>query len=274
MAQTAQEYFENNDNHGGYQYVSFNEILEELLVETSDTDSNLSNVPRSKILMHLKNGVRNLNREIKKTIHAVEITVSDRLYFTVPQDFVDWVRVSAVDEEFRLQPLSVNDKIITAVGYLQDNKYNLLFDNQGGVLKADSSNAYNRPFKRYEICKSDYSLDRKIHHYNEDTYGDFVLDQRRGRFLFSDNLVNHSIVIEYISDGLSEMLLNNGDVTIHKELKDALISYVYCECISSRRNVRVTDKQIAKDHYKSLLHKAKLDAANFNINEIIQGLKK
>jgi hypothetical protein len=271
--QTAEEYYENEDNWGNYQFLNLSDFINELLVETTDSDSYLHNTPRSKLLVASKNGIRKLNKEIRKTVLAIEMTVGEQLYIVLPQDYVDWVRVSVVTDDFKLQTLNVNKSIITAIGYLQDNNADILFDEDGGILTADSSNTYNHPYTKYEFTETSrggqFELDTSI----LSRYGEFVVDENKGTIAFSSNLEDREVVVEYISDGLQMANLLETEIRFNKLLKDALTEYVYSECISKRRNVPANEKQRAKASFKTELHKAKVIALDLDINEIMRATR-
>ena len=258
MAQTASQYYSSKDNYGKYAYFSLKEILDDMAIDTLDPDHVLYNTRRSQMIKHAKAGIRILNREIKKTILAAEITIGPNLYIPLPQDYIDWVRVSVVMDDFRLKPLRNNTEIPTALGYLQDNDYEILFDNDGEILLADASSHFNKAYKRYEFCESE-----KV-----GVYGEFVIDERRGVIGFDQGLEDKEIVIEYISDGLQLLNLKDEEITVHKMLRDCLESYIFYNCIKGRRSISSVLKRAAKLEYKSNLHKAKLDRLDFDINAL------
>lgn len=272
--QTPENYYgyntpEEGDNWGSYQYVSLKDIIDELLVESSDPDSYLSNTSRTKLLMAAKNGVRNLNREVKKNVKAVEMTVGVGLYIPLPQDYVDWLRISIITPDFKLQPLDVNRRLNTAIGYLQDHNAEILFDDNGNILTSDSSNAYAHPHKSYLFSGSYCQAGNKhLDTTKFSKWGECKIDNERGTIVFSSNLVNREVVLEYTSDRLENLNLREGKVNIHKLLKDALIAYIYSAVISKRRHVPYNEKLRAKREYKALRHKALMDVADFDFNEL------
>jgi len=77
-------------------------------------------------------------------------------------------------------------------------------------------------------------------------------------------------VIEYISDGLQKANLLETEIRFNKLLKDALTEYVYSECISKRKNVPRSEKDRAKNSFKSELHKAKVIALDLDVNEVMR----
>lgn len=256
--QTHEEYYSSENNYGKYQYITMAEIINELLSDTIDPDNFLTNTRRSRLVQKTKEGIRVLNREIKKTILAAEITVGPKLYLPLPQDYMDWVRVSVIAPDFKLHPLNINYDIPTVLGYLQDSNYDLLFDVNGEILTADSSNIFNKPYSKYVFCPSGESY----------TNGEFIIDEERGVIGFSRDLEDKEIVIEYVSDGIQMNDLKEEEITIHKNIKEVLLKYVYMACILGKRTVPQNEKYRAKQDYKAALHNAKLDNLHFNISEL------
>jgi len=256
--QTDEQYHSSESNYGKYQYIDMAEVINELLSDTIDPDHYLTNTRRSRLVQKTKEGIRVLNREIKKTILAIEITVSPKLYMPLPQDYMDWVRVSAVAPDFKLHSLKTNYDIPTALGYLQDSNYDLLFDANGETLTADSSNHFNKPYKKYIFCEPDKSY----------LNGEFVIDERRGVIGFSRGMEGKEIVMEYVSDGIQMGELKEEEITVHKNIKEVLLKYVYMACIIGKRTVPQNEKYRSNQDYKAALHNAKLDNLHFNIADL------
>ncbi len=255
---TDQEYHDDESNWGNYAYVTLKEVIDELLMETIDGDNLLAGTKRSLLLLRAKNGIQELSREVKKTILMFEMEIGPKLYIPLPKDYMDWVRVSVLDSDFKMHPLSLNLSMNTVAGYLQNQDFELLFDDDGCVLTADSGNVYNKPYNRYEVCPGEGAGDN----------GQFIIDKARGTIVFSSNLEEKNIVMEYISDGMNISDCSETEVRIHKDLKQVLIAYVYYYAIHRRKNVRLQDKRDALQRYKALLHEAKLDDMCFNITDL------
>jgi len=260
MAQTDLQYYSSATNYGKYAYVSLTEIINDLLLDTTDPDHYLKNVKRARLVQKAKEGIRILNREVKKTILMAEITVGPSHYLPLPKDYIDWVRVSVIGSDHKLYPLRQNNNIPTAVGYLQDDNYDYLFDNNGKILRADSSNIFNKGYKRINF--SEYKR-----------AGDFVIDERRGVIGFDEELEDKEILIEYISDGLQMETLEEEEITIHKNIRETLLAYTFWACINGRLNVPRNAKYDALNRYKALLHTSKLDNLNFNIAQLKEGMR-
>jgi hypothetical protein len=265
---TEEQYYNSPHLHGNYQYVSLKDIIDNMLSESLDEDSYLKNISRSKIIKKALEGIRKLNTNTANDILAIEITVPDSLYITMPFDYVNWVRVSVIIDG-ALQPLNENKNINTAIGYLQDHRGELLFDNKGMVLTADSGNIYNTPYKRYTLKDCCGCGQSNVNNKDIAKYGEFVVDDRRGSIAFSSDLMDKDIVLEYISDGL-QADLREEEVTIHKFLQEPLENWIYYSCIERKRNVPANEKQRALMRYQGSLHQAKLDRMNVKLYEILR----
>lgn len=265
---TAQEYYEDDSLHGNYQYVSLKDIIDAMEMESQDDDSYLKNTKRSTFLTHAKAGIKELNKSAANDILAIEITVGTDLTVVLPQDYVNYVRVSLVTDTYKLVPLNVNRNMSIAVGYLQDHEYEILFDNEGEILTSDASNVYNKPFQIYEFDRSCMGGQFMLDTSQISKYGEFNVDERRGKLVFSSNLSGREIVLEYISDGLQWQYIDESDITIHKHIEEALKAFIIHRVVSNRRNVPRSYKEDKRREYKTLLHQAKLDRADFKLLEI------
>lgn len=272
---TPEQYYNNEDEHGNYQWTSLKDIVDALELEAQDDDSYLKNTKRYKIVALAKQAIREVTKKAASDILAFEITVPDNLTFALPQDYVNYVRVSVVTVDpttgsKRLQPLDINYNINVAIGYLQDNDANILFDEDGGILTSDGDNAYGLPYKKYSFMESGGQFNKDTSKLSQ--YGEFTIDQRRGKMLFSSELSDKEIVFEYVSDGLQAQL-TESEITVHKHLKTCLIDWIYYECIVLKRNVPQNEKDRARRKMKTSLHQAKMDQADFNLLQISRELR-
>ena len=272
MPQTPLQYYSDVDNYGNYQYVKLKDVIDEVLLETQDDDSLIKNTKRSKIIKAAFRGVRELTRNVANDVKAFEITVPDYLYWPLPQNYVNWVRISVVIHEgstFRLYPLDINYNINTAIGYLQDHEGKLLFDNDGNILQAESSNALAHPYKTYTVpgCYNPTKDTSKL-----SKYGEFTIDERRGIIVFSSNLMDKEVVIEYVSDGLDETL-TESEITIHKHIREALYDFIIQDCVATKRNVSRADKTDLRNRWLSSRHKAAMARADFDIYRISRAMR-
>lgn len=266
------DYYHNESSHGNYQYVSLREIIDAMEMEALNNDSYLKHVARHNLIRHAKTAIRQANTNAASDVLAFEITVPTSLVVTLPPDYVNYVRVSSVEQDkstggYHLVPLDINYNISTAIGYLQDHDANILFDEDGFVLTADASNAYSKPYKKYPfntLCSPNReSADTSKFSKN----GEFTIDQRRGKILFGSEFSDKDVVIEYISDGLQ---CDDSKISIHKFLKQPVEDWIYYASIERNRNVPANEKYRALDRYKASIHQAKKQLMDFKINRLFR----
>lgn len=277
MSLTPFEYHDDESLHGGYQYLTLKEVVDSFMVRTINSDSWLKNTRRSTIIDYAKQGIRDYNKKVFNNVFAIEITVPETLYFTLPHDYVDYVRVSRVVEDsttnsYRLQPLNVNTNINIADGYLQDHNYEILFDEDGYILLADASNVYNKPYKKYgftDSCYGNPNLDTS----KLSKYGEFTIDQQHGKIAFSSDLSDQEIVLEYVSDGLSPDTYNEGVIKVHKNAVTALKEYINYHCLRDKRHIPQGVVESARRRWKTVEHEAKLDQLGFDLVQVSRTMR-
>ena len=269
--QTGQEYYNDRDSWGSYQYVTLTHIIDDLILQSQDEDSYLKNTKRSFFLRHAKAGIKSLNKSVGKDVKVIELTIGDDLRMVMPQDYVDYVRISMVsdDDECSLLPLNINNKCFnTAQAYLQDHEYNIIFDSDGNPIEVDGRNVVNNPYTIYEFNKDYYGGQFQLDTSKLAKYGEFSINERGGVIYFSSNLSGKDVVVEYLSDGLNWETINQEEIKVHKYLEEALIDYIYFKVIERRKSVPANEKERALRRMKTTIHKAKIDRANFDLQEM------
>lgn len=276
--ETPQEYYNSESSHGSYQFVPLKEVIDGLLLESKfDPDNFLKNTDRALLLYHAKMGIKELTKSTSKSTLMIEMTVGNNSCIVMPQDYVDYVRISVVVVDAftggrRLEVLDVNTNINSATGYLQDNTAQILFDEDGNIITADASNAYNIPYRKYEFVPTISG------NATQDTsklcsYGEFSIDENRGKIIFSSNLIDKEVVIEYESDGLQWESFGEGDIKVHKYIEVALKDWIYYECIAKRQTVPSNEKQRALNRYKTSRHIAIKNRSGLDLNEILRRMR-
>ena len=205
MANSA-DYYGDQSQWGKYKNMTLEKIVTNYLAFRSSDDINKT-ASRHKILYHARRGLRELYYDVLREIKAIEIELPPNLTITMPPDYVNYVRLSWVDEEGQLHPMAVNERMSMAHVYLQDNEYELLFDETGCVLEAnevadasidpvESDNLYNQ----YHFCYNGFQPNRNLS--NVYPNGTYNIDNQRGIISFSSDVFGKKVVLEYISDGL------------------------------------------------------------------------
>ena len=91
-----------------------------------------------------KEAIQELNYDAFKEIKILELNVCDNLRYVLPDDYVNWIRVSMYQNGL-LKPLTENIQTNWSSAYLQDNECRILFDIDGNALRPqDSTIDYER----------------------------------------------------------------------------------------------------------------------------------
>ena len=284
-------------NYGGYQYASLNDIINNFIVAYVGAGKLIQSAKRTDIIFHAKRGMQEFSYDTLRSIKSQELTISPSLTAIIPQDYVNYVRLSSIDK------LGVK-RIIYPNNNLTINPAEALEQDADGVPTQDnlSENIETNPPQTVEKWRAAdtkkitglYNVDSlndgydiadaymdNIYwggaygqRYGEDpvltqTNGWFGIDQNRGMFTFSSSLKGRLIVIEYISDGLAYDL----DTRVPKMIEDAMYAHISHAIISTRINQPEYIVNRLKRERSAKLRNAKIRLSNIKLEEITQVMR-
>ena len=93
---TAQQYYEEND-FGNYQFTSLNDIINQFMMIYVGEDKIIPKAKRLDVAFHAQRALAELSFDTLKSCKAQEITVPASLQMILPQDYVNYTKVSRVD---------------------------------------------------------------------------------------------------------------------------------------------------------------------------------
>lgn len=293
------QYYENgglspeDKNWGSYQYVSLQDIVTNFLLMYSGNHSLVNNEERYKILFHAKRAIQELNYDAFKEIKVLELSVAESLRYVLPSDFVNWVRISMYKDGF-LRPLTENIQALSSSAYLQDNNANILFDQNGNILRPENSTI---DFDRLHHLKKDIYLNRDSQFYGQEgwfvdgmwyfnyTIGSriglntetanfnptFTIDKKLGVINFDSKMSGELCILEYVSDGME-----NGDdslVTVNKMFEDYIYAAIEYAILSSKFNVQEYIINRVRKRKSSLLRNARIRISNIHPGRLLMNLR-
>jgi hypothetical protein len=293
------EYYENNGNlpenanWGSYQYVSLEDVVNNFLLMYQGNHSLVNNEERYKILFHAKRGIQELNYDAFKETKVLQLDVCDSLRFVLPQDYVNWIRISLWENGY-LFPLTENIQAISSDAYLQDNDCRILFDLDGNILRPNASEIdqarfdntkrsiylnENSPYNNQEgwcldgMWYFDYQIGAR-YGLNTETANDlptFKVDQKAGVINFSSGMAQKSCVLEYVSDGLYNG--DNSSVTVNKLFEDYIYAYIEYAILNSKLGVQEYIVRRAQKRKSALLRNAKIRISNIHPGRLLMNLR-
>ena len=281
------------ENYGDYQYITLNDAIDNFMVGYVGDGKILQNAKKSDVLFFAKRSLQEFSYDTLKSIHSQELTVPASLSIVLPQDYVNYVRVSRIDA------MGIK-RIIYPVNNLTINPYNNpvqdtagvpIQDNFGSNLEGtslteerwDSSNLnllnFNllNNFDDFSYWWNLYGFDGnfntgKLYGLDPQTSqinGWFSINEREGKMSFSNELANKLIVLEYISDGLS----HDEDSRVPKLAEDALYASILYNIVSVRANQDPNNVIRLKRDKTAKLRNAKIRLSNIKLDEIVQVMR-
>ena len=275
-------YYADSSQFGDYQYNTLKNIVNNFMY-SQDNDSYASNVDRNRVVYHAKRAVQELYFDVVNEIIAIELELAPSLIMTLPHDYINYVRISWVDDCGKLHPLAVDNSYNLAQAYLQDNDYNLLFDSQGDILQGTPVQDrvgcrpnFPQAFVEDGISSLVYPYYFESGPWNTNLSkifknGSYRIDKEQGVIQFSSDVDGRNIVLEYLSDGLFQK--EDSAIKIHKFAEEAVYSYAYWMLIRMRRNVPQSEKQAARKDYFNFRRIAKRRIMPLRYEEVRQVLK-
>jgi len=282
------------DSYGGYQYVKLNDIVNNFMVGYVGDGKIIQTCKKSDVVFFAKRSLQEFSYDTLKSIKSQELTIPDTLSLIMPQDYVNYVNMSWIDELGVKHPIyPANNLTIDPYSTpLQDNQGVPTQDNFGEDLEGTSltekrwKNANDRllnsswyaNFEWFGYANPDlwslngpwnwgrlYGIDPQRANFN----GWFGIDEREGKFTFSSNLVGKLMVLEYISDGLAYDL----DTKVPKMAEEAMYKSILYNIVSVRAGQpEGVVQRYKKDRYAALRN-AKIRLSNIKLEEFTQVMR-
>ena len=281
------------ENYGGYEYITLNDAIDNFMVGYVGDGKILQNAKKSDVLFFAKRSLQEFSYDTLKSIHSQELTVPPSLSIALPQDYVNYVQVSRIDE------LGIK-RIIYPVNNLTINPYNNPIQDSSGVPTQDNfgenlegTSITEDRWKNANLNLLNFNL---LNNFDDFAYwwnlygfdgnfntgklygldpqtsqinGWFSMNHREGKISFSNELANKLIVLEYISDGLGTDL----DTKVPKLAEDALYASILYNIVSVRANQDPNNIMRLKSDRSAKLRNAKIRLSNIKLDEIVQVMR-
>jgi hypothetical protein len=278
---TTQESYYNGSDYGNYQFISLADLVTNFTIGYVGEGKIIPKVKQTDVLFHAKRCIQEFSFDTLPSTKAIEIEPGAALTFKLPQDYVNYVKLSYVDEAGFENIIYPTRDSSNPDAYLQDANYDYTFS-AGSVNKAAQSDTLtnfkastNVDLSEQGLTDADlFDLYRYGNRYgsqpeNMQTNGVFYIDQIAGVIRFSSNIASKTVTLKYISDGLG----TDAEMQVHKFAEDAVYKYIVHAILNTRANV--PEYQIAryKKELKAAKRNAKLRLSNLKISELAQVMR-
>ena len=279
---TDYNYYENEGgnpegaNWGSYQFVSLSDIVNNFMLVYSGNHSLVNNEDRFKVLFHAKRAIMELNYDAFKEVKILELSVGESLRYILPQDYVNWVRLSLYENGV-LSPLTENIQTNWA-NVLKPEFSDMSYQRIIGTKKSIYLNA-NNPYSGTEGWQwegnwyFDYQIGARFG-LNPETANvnpTFSIDKKGGVINFSSVMNNKLAILEYVSDGMENG--NDASVTVNKMFEEYVYAYIRYSILNSKLGVQEYVVSRARKEKSALLRNAKIRLSNIHPGRLLMNLR-
>ena len=279
------------NNYGGYEYTKLNDIINNFMVAYVGQDKLIPNVRRSDVIFHAKRGLQEFSFDTLRSIKAQELTVGPSLSIVIPQDYVNYVKMSWIDKagvKHTIYPTQLTSS--PSASPTQDNLGNIIQDNfQENIDGTSQTNAAWAANNTSNITGLGLFNNNSPEAFMFDWWGEssigmgqryggdpvnmqmngwFNIDEAQGTINFSSDLRSKLIILEYISDGLAYDL----DTKVPKMAEEAMYQHLLYSILSTRRDTVQLAPQF-KQSRAAALRNAKIRLSNIKLDEIVQVMR-
>ena len=280
------------ENYDDYSYIKLNDVINNFQVAYVGAGKNIPSVKRTDLIFHAKRAMQEFSYDTLNSIKSQELNIPPSLSVVIPQDYVNYVKMSWIDSMGVKRPIYPANNLTINPGSmpLQDSVGVPTQDNFGENLEgtsitearwagaddnllngqANNLRQINFDYDGYDNSRGIgqgqlYGLDPQY----SQTNGWFTINHREGKMSFSNNLASALIILEYISDGLAYDL----DTKVPKMAEEAMYAYMHYAVMASRSGQpeyvinRLNREKVSK------LRNAKIRLSNIKLDEIVQVMR-
>ena len=119
--QTQPDYYGNSDNFGNYQFTSLQDIINQFIVAYIGDGKIIDRAKRVDVAFHAQRAMQELSFDTFKSCKSQEITVSANLQMILPQDYVNYTKISWVDSSGIKHPLYPTNRTSNPTNIIQNS---------------------------------------------------------------------------------------------------------------------------------------------------------
>ncbi len=276
--QTQHAYY-GGSTFGTYQFTSLEHIINQFIVAYVGEGKIISKVKRTDVAFHAQRALQELSFDTFKSTKSQEIEVPATLQMVLPQDYVNYVKLTWADSagiEHVLYPaIKTSNPLDITQG--TDGSYTT----DGTNLTTDNSSSTWESYKAHTpiTTKNDYEDDTfwpnegqryGIEPQHAQANGSFYIDELTGKIHFSSFLNGKTLALKYISDSLG----TDAEMQVHKFAEEAMYKHIVYAILSTSSNQ--LHQQLAPRFKKekfAATRTAKLRLSNLKLEELTQILR-
>ena len=298
LREAPQSYYDNtNADFGNYRQIPLQDIIDSFAATYVGEGKLCEGVLLADITFHAIRSLQELSYDTLKCTRDIEVEIPSTLVLVMPLDYVNYVSLQWVDSNGifrRLYPTSKSgnpfdvsqvvqsyggfatggvDNDLTRTAAVDGNYGSTTFENFKSQTVNDlGDTAANEIDDEYgELLGTRYGIDPQHAQAN----GTFFIDETQGKFHFSSNVSGKTVVLKYISDGISgsSSSISLSSSYVPKLAEEAIYKWILYGVLSARKDTAPGILQNIKKERFAETRKAKLRLSNLKIEELTQILR-
>ena len=274
----SQSAYYTGSNLGNYQFVTLDNIISAFMVAYVGEGKIISKVNKTDVQFHAMRALQELSYDVLRSFKTQEIEVPNTLTMPLPQDYVNYTKITRVDGDGIERVLYPTGKTSNPFAISQDSEgiYQYTGTNLTEQSPSDTWSKFKDPTEDdVNVDNStDIEADYRGRRYGLDPQhaqanGTLFIDYLRGYIHFGSSVAGETIVLHYVSDGLG----TDSEMVVHKFCEEACYKHIAYGIISSKSNIPEYIVQRFKKEKFSETRKAKIRLSNIKIEEFTQVLK-
>ena len=273
LGTTNQNTYYTGSNPGTYQFINLDTIINNFMYIYIGENKIISKVNRTDVQFHAVRALQELSYDVLRSFKSQEIEVPNTLKMMLPQDYVNYIKLTKVDSDGIERILYPTSKTSNPFAISQDTDGVYQYTPIQGELPLDityedlteqtPSNALDNFSDTTETSPetgdaTDIELDNRGRRYglnpqNAQANGTFYIDNLRGYIHFGSTL--------------------SGETVVHKFCEEACYKWIMYGILSGRSNIPEYLVNRFKKEKFAETRKAKIRLSNIKIEEFTQVLK-
>jgi hypothetical protein len=248
-----------------------------------DSDDYISNVSDIQLRNIALRGIRDIGFDIGKKTKSLKLAVNSNDTVTLPDDYVDLIKIGVVGEDGRVYVLNQNKhlnyshkKVSPAsrttfnAGPL-DIKANEIVNIEESKTATETNLSIMDDF--YEFIFENYLYEGNVGRLygigGGHGIGEYRINLDQNRIEISANSNVSEIVMEYIGDEA-----RSSDPSVHVYAEEALRAYIYYKLVEKKSTVPANEKARARAEYYNERRLANARLSNFTKEEALKTIRK
>ena len=263
-------------------FVSLRQIIDDFII-TMDGDDYISNASDVAIRNIALRGIREFGFDVSSRVRSMKRTIESNNTITLPEDYVDLVKIGVVDSDGIIRVLGQNKNINYSrkrLGLGQESmssqgplniKANLITDREDakGATAGNSADGGDLDYYIFENYIFQGGIGRVYGTGGGQTVGEYRINLDQNRIEIDTQSDITEVVLEYVADEA-----RSTNPVIHVYAEEALRSYIYYKLCERKSTVPANEKARARREYYNDRRLAKARLGNFSKEEALKTIRK